>query len=370
MRIVMFCHSLMSDWNHGSAHFLRGVACELLARGVEVRVYERRGAWSVRHLLADHGPGALAAFHRAYPTLRSMRYEPASLDLDHALEGADLVLVHEWNELDLVQRLGEHRTRRGRYQLLFHDTHHRAATNPAEMARYRLDAYDGVLAFGSVVRDLYRANGWARRVWVWHEAADIRRFHPLPRVSAEGDLVWIGNWGDGDRCDELREFLIEPARTLGLRTRVHGVRYPAEAQRELAAAGIEYAGWLPNYEVPRVFSRHLATVHIPRRPFAQALPGIPTIRVFEALACGIPLVSAPWEDTDGLFTPGEDFLLAGDGDEMRCQLARVLRDPSFAAAQAARGFRTIRERHTCAHRVDELLAIYAQLVSPRGGVAA
>jgi len=82
------------------------------------------------------------------------------------------------------------------------------------------------------------------------------------------------------------------------------------------------------------------------------------------------LVSAPWEDAEGLFTPGEDFLLARDGEEMRGQLGRVLEDPALAAALAARGFRTIREGHTCAHRVDELLAIYEQLVAPRGGVAA
>ena len=368
MRIVMFCHSLMSDWNHGSAHFLRGVACELLARGVEVRVYERRGAWSVRHLLADHGPARWPRFTEPIQRCAACATSrPASTSTTRS-RGPIWFWCTSGMSWSWSQRLGEHRARRGRYQLLFHDTHHRAATNPAEMAGYRLDRMTACSHSVGGTRPILDKAGL--RGWTWHEAADIRRSFDPTRPAAEGDLVWIGNWGDDERGDELREFLIEPARTLGLRTRVYGVRYPAEAQKELAAAGIEYAGWLPNYEVPRVFARHRATVHIPRRPFAQALPGIPTIRVFEALACGIPLVSAPWEDTDGLFTPGEDFLLAGDGEDMRCQLARVLRDPSFAAAQAARGFRTIRERHTCAHRVDELLAIYAQLVSPRGGVAA
>ena len=49
-------------------------------------------------------------------------------------------------------------------------------------------------------------------------------------------------------------------------------------------------------------------MHVPRGPYAEALPGIPTIRVFEALACGIPLVSAPWDDCEGLFQPGRDYL--------------------------------------------------------------
>jgi spore maturation protein CgeB len=98
------------------------------------------------------------------------------------------------------------------------------------------------------------------------------------------------------------------------------------------------------------------TVHVPRRPYVTTLPGIPTIRVFEALACGIPLVSAPWQDEEQLFRSG-DFLLASDGEEMTRQLQILLNDKPFADAVAAQGLETIRKRHTCAHRVDELLAI-------------
>ncbi len=85
---------------------------------------------------------------------------------------------------------------------------------------------------------------------------------------------------------------------------------PQHALDELAEAGIEYGGWLPNYRVPEVFARYRVTLHIPRRPYARALPGIPTIRPFEALACGIPLISAPWQDSEDLFRPGRDFLFA------------------------------------------------------------
>ncbi len=102
-------------------------------------------------------------------------------------------------------------------------------------------------------------------------------------------------------------------------------------------------------------------MHVPRRPYAEQLPGIPTIRVFEALACGIPLVSAPWEDREGLFTPGEDFLTARDGAEMRTQLEALIRDPALRQRLAAHGLETIRARHTCGHRADELLGIIRQL---------
>ena len=143
------------------------------------------------------------------------------------------------------------------------------------------------------------------------------------------------------------------------------MRYPEYATTRLAEAGIEYAGWLPNYEAPRVFARFGVTVHVPRRPYVAALPGIPTIRVFEALACGIPLVSAPWRDAEGLFTPGADFLIARTGAEMRRHLTTVLQDAEVATALAQHGRQTVLARHTCAHRVDELLNIYADLKESR-----
>jgi spore maturation protein CgeB len=360
MRIVLFYHSLVSDWNHGNAHFLRGVASELIAGGHDVVIYEPADGWSVTNLRAEEGEAPVAEFHARYPQLRAQSYEPATLDLDRALEGADLVIVHEWNDHALVQRIGEHRVRAGGYRLFFHDTHHRAVTAPETMAAYDLSRYDGVLAYGNVLRDLYLARGWARRAWTWHEAADIRVFHPLPRVEAEGDLVWIGNWGDGERAAELREFLIEPVASLGLRGKMFGVRYPKSAREQLIEAGIEYGGWVANYHAPAVFARYRVTVHVPRRPYVEALPGIPTIRPFEALACGIPLISAPWHDAEHLFEPGRDFLVARDGAEMRSQLRAVLSDPALAAGLAEHGHRTILARHTCAHRAAELLNIYAE----------
>jgi spore maturation protein CgeB len=361
MRVTIFCHSLLSDWNHGNAHFLRGVCSELIARGHDVQVFEPAEAWSLANLLGEHGEAPLQGFARAYPRLASTRYTPDTLDLDTALADADLVLVHEWSDHALVKRIGEHRHANGHYRLLFHDTHHRAVTDPDSMAAYDLRHYDGVLAFGSAIRDLYQAKGWCARAWTWHEAADPRVFHPLPGTAKEGDLVWIGNWGDGERTAELHEFLLDPVRDLHLKARIHGVRYPAHALAALLEARIEYGGWLPNYEAPEVFARYRVTVHVPRRPYVQALPGIPTIRVFEALACGIPLVSAPWDDVEGLFEPGADFLVARDGNEMRAHLKAVLSDPALARSLADHGLRTILARHTCAHRVDELLAIHGEL---------
>jgi len=361
MRVIIFAHSLRSDWNHGNAHFLRGIATELIARGHEVIGYEPADGWSASNLVQDHGESALERFRVVYPSLVCRTYLPATIDLDEVLDKADVVLVHEWNSHDMVARIGAHRVRNRGYVLLFHDTHHRSVTLPADMAAYDLEHYDGVLAYGAAVRDVYVRRGWASSAFVWHEAADTRVFHPIASDSFDGDVVWIGNWGDDERSAEIEEFLIEPIASLGLRASVHGVRYPDVARARLQDAGITYRGWLPNHEVPNVFARFRATVHVPRRPYVQALRGVPTIRVFEALACGVPLVSAPWIDAEHLFTPGEDFLMAADGETTRAHLRAVVADIDLATSLVDTGLRTIRARHTCAHRVDELFGIVDRL---------
>jgi len=361
MRIRLFYHSLLSDWNHGNAHFLRGIASELIARGHEVKVFEPEDGWSRRNLLSRHGPAAVKDLFRVYPALAEcvVVYPEEGLDLDRALDGADLVLVHEWNPPWLVAAIGARR-RSGGFRLFFHDTHHRAVTEPEAMAAYDLRDYDGVLAFGEVLSDLYRRRGWARAVWTWHEAADTRVFRPLAREPA-ADLVWIGNWGDGERALELGEYLLDPAQRLGLRATLYGVRWPAPALRAVAVAGGRYRGWLPNYRVPAAFAAHRVTVHVPRAPYARDLHGIPTIRPFEAMACGIPLLCAPWTDSEGLFRAGTDYLAVTDGADMARKLIDVLNDVDLAAALAWNGRARILGAHTCAHRVHELLAIHSSL---------
>ncbi len=360
MRIAYFTHSLRSCWNHGNAHFLRGVLRALQTKGHDVQAFEPAGSWSMQNLLRDGG--AETAWCDAYPDLDATVFAPDA-DLDALIDGADLVIVHEWSDPALVAALGAAR-RHGRFTLLFHDTHHRAVSEPDAMRRYDLGHYDGVLAFGEALAEVYRGWGWGERVFTWHEAADTTLFRPPAAEGARAGAVWIGNWGDGERTAELESFLLRPTQAAGVPLDIHGVRYPGEAQALLTRYGARYRGWLANHRAPAAFARHLLTVHVPRRFYVQALPGIPTIRVFEALACGIPLVSAPWRDDEGLFTPGRDFLTARDGDAMLARLRDLVHDAPLRRDLVAHGLATIHARHTCAHRADELLGIVQRLRAP------
>ena len=363
MKIAYFTHSLRSCWNHGNAHFLRGVLSELAARGHEVAAYEPEAPWSLTNLIEDHGEEAVQTFAKAYPELEAHTYRRPEEGAAQAW-GADLVIAHEWNDPELIAALGRLRARGGRFILLFHDTHHRAVSAPEEMRAYELGNYDGVLAFGAALASVYERWGWRDRVFVWHEAADTQRFHPPAEERSRKGLVWIGNWGDGERSHELVEFLLKPSRDTGLPLDIYGVRYPDEAKRTLSNHHAHYRGWLANADAPKVFAKHLATVHVPRRFYTRALPGIPTIRVFEALACGIPLVSAPWDDCEQLFDPGEDFLMVSDGAAMTRALLDIKSDPALRETLARNGLKAIRARHTCEHRAEELLSIVKCVRAP------
>ena len=363
MRFVFFIHSAVSDWNHGNAHFLRGLMSALTRMGHSVSSYEPRGAWSLTNLLADHGVAPIVEFARAYPEIDVRTYDPRSPsladDLATACAGADVVMVHEWNDPHVANTLAGVAAKAGALAL-FHDTHHRPWSEPQTIARFELSRFDGVLAFGDVLRDVYVNRFGVERAYTLHEAADHLRFRPLERPK-EHDVAWIGNWGDEERTQELRAFWLDSARSLPeLKFIAHGVRYPEYALAELADAGVEFRGWAPSVQVPEVFARSRVTLHVPRRAYVEALAGIPTIRVFEALACGIPLVCAPWSDAEGLFRAG-DYAVAATPAEMREALRRLATDEDAAREQAARGLETVLSRHTCEHRAARLLEIVSGL---------
>ncbi|HET7274959.1 MAG TPA: glycosyltransferase [Longimicrobiaceae bacterium] len=363
MKIVFFVHSVVSDWNHGNAHFLRGLMSSLAHAGHDVTSYESRKSWSATNLFQEHGAAPIVDFARSFPEISVDTYEEDARDLPDvvgtAIADADVVIVHEWNSPRLVGLVGDARRRRD-FCLLFHDTHHRPWSDPGAIAQFNLSAYDGVLAFGDVLRDIYLERFGVSRAWTFHEAADTHRFHPIDRPKAQ-DVIWIGNWGDGERSEELQRFWLDSARHLPeLRFVAHGVRYPKEARKALDAAGVEFRGWIPSLDVPEAFAASRVTLHIPRRAYVQALRGIPTIRIFEALACGIPLVSAPWHDSEELFRRG-DYRRVETPEAMARALRELATDADAAREQAQRGLETILARHTCDHRASELLEIVHEI---------
>src|SRR5690606_29728971 len=106
MRFAFYTHSLVSDWNHGNAHFLRGILRELMAFGHEAIALERANSWSRSNLVATQGHAAETRFGEDFPQLVSITYDD---DFDHetALADMDVVVVHEWTDPELAARIGK-----------------------------------------------------------------------------------------------------------------------------------------------------------------------------------------------------------------------------------------------------------------------
>ena len=366
LRLTYLTHSLRSDWNNGNAHFLRGLLASMQRLGHAVEVLEPEHDWSIDNLREEpEGQRSLDDFARLYPDLLVRIYPADLFDRDrwrHFLRSSEIVVLHEWNPPALAQLLLELRDELG-FRLLFHDTHHRASSSPEQIGAFGLARFDGVIVFGEVLRSIYRDRFGIHRVWVLHEAADTTIFRPLSSTEKDQDAVWIGNWGDNERSAEIQEFLLDPAATLNSkRFTIYGVRYPPEGLAALSAANVHYGNYLPNLDAPRIYSRSHLTLHIPRRQYSTVMTGIPTIRVFEALACGIPLLSAPWQDTESLFRPG-DLRFVENGTAMRDAMSDLLKNPAKAAEYAAKGRETVLARHTCDHRARELTTICEDLLA-------
>lgn len=365
LRLAFFAHSFTSDWNNGNAHFLRGLARALVRMGHSVVCWEERDSWSRENLVeaeGEAGRGSLAEFARSFPELDIRAHAGGSSQIAAALQDVDVAIVHEWNEPELVATLLDARQASG-CRLLFHDTHHRASSSPAAIERLQVRAFDGVLAFGEALRRIYVEQLAVARAWTFHEAADTSVFFPAISGRQSNDVIWIGNWGDEERTRELYQYLVEPARRLAdVSWVVHGVRYPEQGMHALKEAGIHFGGYISNLSAAEAYRSSRVTLHIPRQQYRTSMQGIPTIRVFEALASGIPLISAPWNDVEQLFRPG-DYLSVSSTEQITEAIRALLSDPARAAAQSQRGLETVLARHTCDHRAQQLTAICEEVLA-------
>lgn len=368
-QIAYFAHAIRSDWNNGNAHFLRGLLRALGQCGHQVRIFEPDDGWSIENLRQEKNGGqSLQQFSEVYPDLHVSSCSASQLaaadareQWREALRETDIVILHEWNPPELAHLLLQLRDELG-FRLLFHDTHHRASSSPEQIRLFGTDKFDGVLAFGEALRSIYRDRFNIRQVWTLHEAADTTVFRPLLDIEKKRDVVWIGNWGDDERSNEICQFFLRPAGELRqYQFSIYGVRYPTDALRALSDAGVEYGGYLPNLDGPSTYSASRLTMHIPRQQYVGAMAGIPTIRVFEALACGIPLISAPWPDTEHLFRDG-DFHFVRNTKESIAAMERLLSDHKAATEQAKRGLETVLARHTCMHRAQQLTQICEEVI--------
>ena len=240
----------------------------------------------------------------------------------------------------------------------------RAGVAPAYIGPRGLRDFDLVLSFtGGPALDELRALQGEREVRALYGLVDPqvhRRAAELEHYRC--DLSYMGTYAQ-DRQAALEMLLVEPARALPQRTfLIGGAQYPAQLPW---TANIRFVRLLPPSEHAAFYSSSRWTLNVTRRAMAQN-GWCPSGRLFEAAACGTPVISDAWPGIEEFFVPGREIMVARSthdvidaleiGDAERARIAHAARDRVLA-------------EHTSAHRARELEAMLQDARAPAGDIA-
>ncbi len=358
MRIVILGLSITSSWGNGHATTYRGLVRELAARGHEVLFLERDAEWYARNRDLPAPPYGRTELYDGFDELRS-RFTGAVARADLVMVGSyvpDGVAVGQW-----VTTVAEGVT--AFYDIDTPVTLARLERGDAEYLTAELVArYDLYLSFtgGPTLDRLERQLGapMARALYC---SVDPSQYYPQ-RVRPRWDLGYMGTYSD-DRQPTLERLLLEPARRWAAgRFVVAGPQYPETVHWP---GNVERIVHLPPREHRAFYNAQRFTLNVTRSDMIAA-GWSPSVRLFEAAACGVPIVSDWWEGLDAFLEPGREILVAGSADEALA----VIRELSEAERTVigARARDRVLARHTAAHRAVELerYALEA-LARPRTG---
>jgi len=351
MRIVLLGLSITSSWGNGHATNFRGLVRALVARGHDVLFLERDVPW---YAAARDLPGPPFGRTELYSSTAELRER-----FGGDVAGADVVLVGSYVP-DGIE-VGEWVVDTATGVTAFYDI-----DTPVTLATLRRGActyltpalvprFDLYLSFtgGPVLDHLEEALG-ARRARAFYCLVDHDAYTPVAGPTA-WDLGYLGTYSD-DRQPVLDALLCEPARCRPAgRFVVAGPSYPASVEWPPNVERIEH---LPPARHPAFYGSQRFTLNVTRADMV-ATGWSPSVRLFEAAACGVPVISDWWEGLDRFFRPGSEILLASDADDVLRHLADV-DDVRRAAIGAAARLRVLHE-HTAAHRAAELEAHIAEV---------
>ena len=344
MRIVVLGLSITSSWGNGHATNYRALLQALQARGHDVLFLERDVPWY--RASRDFA----APYVRLYSSLEELR---ARHEGDVGV--ADLVVVGSF--VPDGASVGDWALETARGPVAFWDidtpvTAEKLASGDHEYLTPELvRRYDIYLSFtgGPLLERL-----GARRPRPFYCMVDPERYRP---VAAERRfaLGYLGTYS-ADRQPAVERLLLEPARRLpGLRFAVGGPQYPAETEWP---ANVEHIEHVPPGDHVRFYAAQRLTLNVTRRAMVEA-GWSPSVRLFEAAACGVPVLSDWWPGLDAFFVPGEEVLIATTTEEAT-EIVAEADEATLKAVGAAARERVLRE-HTAERRAEQLEAAVAEL---------
>jgi spore maturation protein CgeB len=339
VRTVWLGLSITSSWGNGHATNYRGLLGALRRRGHDVLFLERDAPW---YDAARDFDAPYVRLYRSVDELERWRDEVRTADL--VVVGSfvpDGCAAAEWvlGEAEGVTAFWDIDTpvtaaklARGDHEYLSPDL---------------VPRFDLYLSFtgGPFLETL-----GARRPTPFYCMADPRAYRPV-RVSTRWDVGYLGTYSE-DRQPKVEELLLAPATALGdRRFVVAGPQYPASVEWP---ANVERIDNVAPSEHASFYCAQRFTLNVTRKEMVAA-GWSPSVRLFEAAACGVPVISDWWDGLDAFFEPGREILVAESGDDV----LRHLREAEPAVGARAR--RRVLAAHTADRRADELEQLVAQV---------
>jgi spore maturation protein CgeB len=344
MKIVILGLSITSSWGNGHATTYRALVRGLAARGHDVTFLERDVRWYASYRDLPAPPYCTTHLYAGLPDLTAK----------HAADvrEADLVIVGSYVGEGVA--VGEWVLETARGITAFYDidtpvTLAKLARNDFEYLAPRLiPRYDIYLSFngGPTLERLEKEFGspMARPLYC---SFDPEQNFPEARET-RWDLGYLGTYSD-DRQPALERLLLEPARrSKSDRFIVAGPQYPHQIEWP---SNVERVDHLPPAEHRAFYRSQRFTLNVTRQEMILAGCS-PSVRLFEAAACGVPIISDWWEGLDDLLEPGREILIAHESDDVLGYLSSIGEDDRRSIGLKARD--RMLGQHTAAHRAAEL----------------
>lgn len=350
MRAVVLGLSITSSWGNGHATNFRALQRALTDAGHDVVFLERDKPWYAAHRDLPKPPWG-----------RTVLYDSiAELQREHldTIAGADLVVIGSY--VPDGAEIGRWLNDVSRF-VAFYDIDTPVTLAALDrgaceyLTRDLIPRFDVYLSFtgGPTLARLENAYG-AQRAVAFHCFVDPNTYRPV-EVDVHWDLGYLGTYSD-DRQPTLERLLLEPARRRpDLRFVVAGPGYPESIDWPANVERIEH---LPPGEHPGFYAGQRFTLNVTRGDMIRA-GWSPSVRLFEAAACGTPLISDRWDGIDAFFTPGNEIVLADTAEDV---LGAIGLDGGARKRMGIAARRRVLERDTARHRVEALEALVGQQV--------
>ncbi len=345
MKIVILGLSITSSWGNGHATTFRGLVRELTARGHEILFLERNLPWYAENRDLPHPPWGRTALYGGVAELQEHAGE---------VQNADAVLVGSYVPDGIAIGQWIQKTARGLRAFYDIDTPVPLAALDRGECAYLTPAliphYDLYLSFagGPTLTRLESQHGspCARPLYC---SVDPDLYYPED-TPADYDLGYMGTYS-ADRQPPLDGLLLEPARRWPEgRFAVAGPQYPDSIAWP---ANVSRTAHLPPEQHRAFYNSQKFTLNITRADMIRTGYS-PSVRLFEAAACGVPIISDYWEGLDTFFKIGTEILTAQSSEDT---LAILQEMPDTARnLMAAQAQARVLASHTAAHRAAELEA--------------